>query len=309
MNKKKTIIIVAIVIFIIMLIPVPLRLKDGGSVEYKAILYKYTKIHRLNEQSPTGYENGWELRILDFYVGGNSDINVSVESVISIKTDDKIINAHTGSFCYNEGVCLDKIDFQEFRYDVINSYYNNKLYIENLNGDIKSIKLFDYGQKTFLDTEVDFTNEYIITPSISGLFIVKINAIYQGKNISYYFMTNISKTNGEEINIKLKLKENSLTNTGLTMIVENDSDKELEYGETYSIERYVGGYWKSVLPINDFAFNLPAYGLKKGESKELSINWEYGYGRLKGKFRIVKSFSYKDKDDYVLFNKYLEFKI
>ena len=51
MKKKNIILIVIIIIFIIMLIPIPVRLKDGGSVEYRAILYKYTKIHRLNEKS------------------------------------------------------------------------------------------------------------------------------------------------------------------------------------------------------------------------------------------------------------------
>ena len=68
--KKKIIIIVAIVIFILMLIPTTNKLKDGGSVEYNALLYKYTKIHRLNEKSATGYEDGWELQILGICVGG-----------------------------------------------------------------------------------------------------------------------------------------------------------------------------------------------------------------------------------------------
>ena len=53
MKKKKIILIIAIIIFILMLIPIPIRLKDGGSIEYKSILYKYTKIHRLNEKSST----------------------------------------------------------------------------------------------------------------------------------------------------------------------------------------------------------------------------------------------------------------
>ena len=71
MKKKKIIIIVAIVFFSIMLIPFSIiRYKDGGSVEYKAFLYKYTKIHQLNEMSLTGYEDGWELKILGFRVAG-----------------------------------------------------------------------------------------------------------------------------------------------------------------------------------------------------------------------------------------------
>ena len=131
MKKKKIIIIVAIVVFVLMLIPFPMRLKDGGSVEYRAILYKYTKIHRLNEQSSTGYEDGWELKILGIYVGGEVNTYVLAEHKISIRSNDKIVEANTGSFCYKEGTCLDKTDFQDFHYNVIASYYDNKLYLNH----------------------------------------------------------------------------------------------------------------------------------------------------------------------------------
>ena len=309
MKKKKIIIIAIIIAFIIMLIPIPNRLKDGGSTEYKAILYKYTKIHRLSEKSSTGYEDGWDLRILGIQVGGEIDTYVLAEHKISIKSNDKIIEAATGSFCYKNGSCIDKVDFQDFKYDIITSYYNNKLFIENLDGTIKSIELFDYSSKTFNDIKVEFTNDYIITPSISGPFIVKINAIYEGKSIEYYFMINISKTSGEEINLKTAIKENTLTNVGLTMVIDNLSSKDLEYGNPYSIEKYENGYWITAPTINDLFFTMPAFILNKGEKKEININWEYGYGKLKGKYRIVKDFSYKENDDYIFFNKYLEFEI
>ena len=72
MDKKKIIIIVAVVIFILMLIPIPTRWKNGVT-EYKAILYKYTTVHTPSEISFTGYEDGWELKILGIRVGGNVD--------------------------------------------------------------------------------------------------------------------------------------------------------------------------------------------------------------------------------------------
>ena len=125
MKKKKIIIIVAIIIFVLMLIPIKDKLFDGGSTEYKAILYKYTKIHRLSEKSSTGYEDGWNLRILGIQVGGEIDTYVLAEHKISIKSNDKIIEAATGSFCYKSGYCIDKVDFQDFSYNVITSYYNN----------------------------------------------------------------------------------------------------------------------------------------------------------------------------------------
>lgn len=73
MSKKK-IVIIAIILFVLMLIPIPMKLKDGGSTEYKAILYNITKVHRINVQAPTGYETGWEIKILGFQV--YSEVNV-----------------------------------------------------------------------------------------------------------------------------------------------------------------------------------------------------------------------------------------
>ena len=84
MKKKKIFIIVAIIIFVLMLIPIKDRLYDGGSTEYKAILYKYTKIHRISNISSTGYEDGWELKILGIHVGGKINTHVMSEHEIDL---------------------------------------------------------------------------------------------------------------------------------------------------------------------------------------------------------------------------------
>ena len=53
MKNKKIIIIVVIVIFVLMLIPIPTRWKNGVT-EYKAILYKYTKVQGKKITTPKG---------------------------------------------------------------------------------------------------------------------------------------------------------------------------------------------------------------------------------------------------------------
>lgn len=73
---KKKIIIIICVILVIMLIPVRLQLKDGGTVEYKSILYKVSKVHRTIDN---GFDIGTEIRILGFKVFDN------VESVYEKK--------------------------------------------------------------------------------------------------------------------------------------------------------------------------------------------------------------------------------
>lgn len=55
---KRKIIILIIVVLLVLLIPIPRHLKDGGTVEYKAFIYKISKVNTINEASPTGYDKG-----------------------------------------------------------------------------------------------------------------------------------------------------------------------------------------------------------------------------------------------------------
>lgn len=191
MKKKKIILI--LIIIILMLIPIPTKLKDGTSTEYKALLYSITKYHIINQDSIKGYDDGFKIKILGITIYDNINTYLTAEHVINIRSNDKIIKAETGSFCYKSGECVDKIDFQDFNYDIISSYYENKLSIENLDGMIKSVELFDYQTKKYIDMTIKYSNDYIITPKVNGMYIFKINADYEGKDINYYFMSEIRK--------------------------------------------------------------------------------------------------------------------
>ena len=50
---KKRVVGICVVLALVLLMPVPLRLKDGGSVEYRALLYTVTDAHRLPDQEGT----------------------------------------------------------------------------------------------------------------------------------------------------------------------------------------------------------------------------------------------------------------
>ena len=47
MKNKSIIIIVIIIVLIILLFPIPNKLKDGGTIEYKALLYTITDYHKI----------------------------------------------------------------------------------------------------------------------------------------------------------------------------------------------------------------------------------------------------------------------
>ena len=73
--KKKLIIGIIILIFLILLIPIPNHLKEDGTVEYKALVYKVSKVKRLitiEEMEQEGkikeYDQGIVIEILGFEV-------------------------------------------------------------------------------------------------------------------------------------------------------------------------------------------------------------------------------------------------
>lgn len=64
--KKKSVVMISIIVALILLFPIPFRLKDGGSIEFKALLYTVTKYHKLApiEDKDNGYIEGFGIKIL-----------------------------------------------------------------------------------------------------------------------------------------------------------------------------------------------------------------------------------------------------
>ncbi len=76
--KKKGIIILVAIILLVLLFPIRNQLKDGGTVEYKALIYKVSKVKRLisvEEMEQEGkikeYDHGIVIEILGFEIYNN----------------------------------------------------------------------------------------------------------------------------------------------------------------------------------------------------------------------------------------------
>ena len=63
--KKRNVVIVCILLAVFLLIPIPLRLKDGGTVEYKALVYRV--------ESGKEYEEGIIIKVLGIEVYNNDE--------------------------------------------------------------------------------------------------------------------------------------------------------------------------------------------------------------------------------------------
>ncbi len=76
--KKKVIIILVAIISLVLLFPIRNQLKDGGTVEYKALVYKVSKVKKLiskEEMEREGkikeYNHGIIIEILGFEIYNN----------------------------------------------------------------------------------------------------------------------------------------------------------------------------------------------------------------------------------------------
>lgn len=66
-TKKRALLVIAVVLVLALLLtPIPLGLKDGGSVRFKALVYEVTKIHQFPSETDADYEyiEGIEVKIL-----------------------------------------------------------------------------------------------------------------------------------------------------------------------------------------------------------------------------------------------------
>jgi len=229
MKKKKIIIIVAILVFILMLIPIPNRLKDGGSVEYNAVLYQYTKIHRLSEKSSTGYEDGWDLKILGFHIGG--EINTYVEAGQDMNKLVSCLENELGGYLVTEqdelieiplseikNVNKDKIDIFKGKYA---SKHKDNMYfiIFPKNGTYESevMNVFDeYFSKRFT------TYQTFSSPVIPTIYVHTKNNDIDMEDLTNKCITNNSEKQSKSIQSNI-MKKLDKTNK----IIINAGNKEL----------------------------------------------------------------------------------
>ncbi len=80
--KRKYVVLLIVIILLALLIPIPKYLNDGGTVEYKSLIYKISVVHRSNEYSETKYDDGVIIEILGLQVYNNLVISVPGINVV-----------------------------------------------------------------------------------------------------------------------------------------------------------------------------------------------------------------------------------
>ena len=65
---KKKILIISLLLMLVFLIPIRFQYKDGGTIEYRALLYSVKNVHRINPDQHDDYIEGTVVKVLGFEV-------------------------------------------------------------------------------------------------------------------------------------------------------------------------------------------------------------------------------------------------
>lgn len=114
--------------------------------------------------------------------------------------------------------------------------------------------------------------------------------IYYLKSLNNAKVTLIKDNNEYTLkNVTMKLKENTLTKSGATIIIKDNNKVKYTYEEYYKLEKRIDYIWYELKPSGDVLFNEMGYLVDDNNELEMNIDWSKTYGNLtSGKYRIIK---------------------
>lgn len=109
-----------------------------------------------------------------------------------------------------------------------------------------------------------------------------------GTKLGEEFTGEVNTLEGAGLTVDL----DSVTPVGITYTINNQSKKDLSYGQDYSIQKEKDGKWYLVEPKSPVAVTMELLWIPVGNTDTMQLSWENSYGKLSsGKYRILKMFS------------------
>ena len=102
--------------------------------------------------------------------------------------------------------------------------------------------------------------------------------------------------------ISIEMDEESLSNIGAKFIVTNNTEKTVNYGSPYSVEKYENGKWYKLKYVKgDPHWTMPLFSMYAGEYKIWSTDWEHIYGKLpNGHYRFVHLANFENEEEFCI---------
>ena len=90
--------------------------------------------------------------------------------------------------------------------------------------------------------------------------------------------------------VKIEVDESTITPTSISIIITNNKENDLSYGENFKIQKKINGKWKDLDYASDKLYwKALAYKTKENSQTTNRLDIEYYYGKLdNGTYRVVK---------------------
>ena len=107
-------------------------------------------------------------------------------------------------------------------------------------------------------------------------------------------------------NVIMKVDSTTIKPTSISIIITNNNDNDIGYGEEYKIQKNINGEWKYLDNLPNTSWNDIAYIMKGNSETTKKLNFENTYGELgKGTYRIIKTmFSENGKNTDIYSNEF-----
>lgn len=286
MKNKSIIIIVIIVVLIILLFPIPNKLKDGGTIEYKALLYTITNYHKIApEENEKEYLEGVKFEILGFEIFNSLEEKEEKIDKENIKKSNEENLELTGDIEYSSfvGTVLeetieymivepnedeeerkssDKIQIsygtnhKDYLYGIgrkVVIYYTGYI-MESYPAQINTNKISTEGYKDFEITvkkSNDITKKKILNNK-------DLSSDKQDYNLYSYGLDEVNvKVDSKEMSLEEALKSGKMTIEGIIQKANKDFPKAMTYNDGGSIEYHYKDY--SIIKVHKLDGNRDVY--------------------------------------------------
>lgn len=196
MKKKIRIILILISVLIVLLFPIKSTIWDGGTIEYRSLLYRVIKWHKLDNYYESGYKTGTEIYIFPFNLRPIDYYDKPKPSRLYISKDDKWYSSEVISYCWKNEYrkdCFDNEGILNTKYKFIIKVNKNEEFIYEPNDIvINSINL--YNDKGIVDYQVEFDSKLkkIKVPNLSGIYYLEMLYETDEGNAKYAFKLDIN---------------------------------------------------------------------------------------------------------------------
>lgn len=286
MKNKSIIIIVIIVVLIILLFPIPNKLKDGGTIEYKALLYTITNYHKIApEENEKEYLEGVKFEFLGFEIFNSleekeekidkenmkksNEENLDIAEDIEYSSFVGIVLEETTEYMIvepnedeEERKSSDKIQInygtnhKDYLYGIgrkVVMYYTGYI-MESYPAQINTNKISTEGYKDFEITvkkSNDITKKKILNNK-------DLSSDKQDYNLYFYGLDEVNvKVDSKEMSLEEALKSGKMTIEGIIQKANKDFPKAMTYNDGGSIEYHYKDY--SIIKVHKLDGNRDVY--------------------------------------------------